>query len=83
MPRIFYFKANTHHVTCDMAEEAYANGHETSLNWKDKYRPGGPWTPTSNHMSDPAWCDYCVAMAENNVQWLKGFDAGREAQNAN
>jgi hypothetical protein len=82
MSRTFHFRANTHHVTCDTAEEAYASGYEIGKSWTAKYRPGGPWRPTSNHMSDQGWFEYCVAMTENNAQWLKGFDAGKEAQNA-
>ena len=75
--RTFTFK-NGHHVTCDTAEHAYANGLETGRGWTDKYRPGGPWIPKDNSgYSDLAWTSYCAAMAENNAQWLEGFDDGR------
>ena len=75
--RTFTFN-NGHVVTCDTAEHSYANGLETGRNWTDNYRPGGPWVPSENiRRLDTASQEWQAALAENNRQWLKGFDDGR------
>lgn len=48
-----------------------SDGYQAGINWKDKYRPGGPWTSRCEHLKER---DRLCAKA-----WFEGFDRGIEA----
>ena len=81
MSRTFTFE-DGNRVTCATAEEAYNLGYEVGATTEDP-RPGVGLYPGGYALehgpTDAARVAYVEALAENNIQWLRGFDDGRAA----
>ena len=59
----------------DPAYSYYDDGYDTGKNWKDDYRPGGPYRCTDRRRY-PDMYDRDLA---NSADWFRGYDAGLEA----
>jgi hypothetical protein len=63
-------------IFVDMNEvnESYIDGLKTGTNWKDSYRPGGPWFYHAEHRDSDKHKALAAQLQANHFAWLQGFD---------
>jgi hypothetical protein len=68
-------------IPVDMNEldESYADGFETGQNWKESYRPGGPWFYHAEHRDSDKHKALAAQLRGQHDAWLQGFDDARAA----
>jgi len=67
-------------VDMNALEESYMDGYETGRNWRESYRPGGPWYYTASERDSDRSKALAAQRQGEHDAWMQGFDDGKLIQ---